>query len=212
MHVGAHESEAVASRYLAERRDVELLGSAHLAAEPQLGAAQEIAVTFAESVVDLDHDRGQRCVAAVAVPEAHRLEGEAENSRNAVQPDLASSVGDALSLQQLVDPGKAVGTTVAVVGIAKAEQTEPVARQFRRGPDAQGAQRQHQEVGRIGEAVPFWPQPGMANFTDAQERFGKGLHHAAANASVGVTSSPRQRAAIRSATSSPQARPSSWKP
>jgi hypothetical protein len=79
-------------------------------------------VAFAEGVVHLDDDGAQRAVGAVAVPEAHRLEGVAQHARIAVQPGLAVGVGDAFGAQQLVQPFQRVHAAVAMVGIPEAER------------------------------------------------------------------------------------------
>src|ERR1035441_1074268 len=90
MQVGAHEAKPVFAGDGAERGDVELLGRAHLAAERKLRAAQQIAVALAEGVVHLDDDGGERGVVAMAVPEADRLEGVAENRSEEHTSELQS--------------------------------------------------------------------------------------------------------------------------
>ncbi len=84
-----------------------------------------------------------------------------------MQPDFAVRVGDAFAGQHVVEPGQAVGATVAVVGVAKAEQRAPVARENRVGPAPQRTHRQQQEAGRVGERVRHRGQAPMAHLAEA---------------------------------------------
>ena len=118
------EPEAVAALDPAERRHVEGLPGLQFAAPRRV--VQHVAMTFTESVVHLHDDRAQRAVDAVAVPEAHRLEGVAEHARKAVQPRFAIGIGDAVLRQQPVEPLHGVRAAVAMVGVMEAERAASV--------------------------------------------------------------------------------------
>ena len=191
---------------------------------------QQIAVALAKGVVHLHHDGTQAAAlvigSAVAVPEAHRLEGKAQHARVAVQPHFAGGILNAFAVQQLVQPGN--GTTlcgraaIAVVGFEETYRPSavdgPRMRLFsavfnRRRPGrhglfclyrlAQAAQRQHQKIGGVGEGVLFWPRPRVAHLPEA-DQWG-GVHR---TPSVARPTSANNCAAA----ASPALRPSSWKP
>ena len=204
LQVGAHEAEAVAAGHIAKRRHMEHLGSMQLLAEGQPRPAQQIAMAFAEGVVDFHHDGRQGVVRAVAIPEADWLEGVAQHTRVAVQPDLAGSVGNALAGQQGVDPDQAVGTTLAMVAVEKTDQAEAVACQCGARFCAQAAHRQQQEISRIGKAVAHRPQAGVAHLSAADQGFGVARFHAASRVSA------RAHSAFNAcATARPDIKPSS---
>ena len=73
----------------------DLVGSELLAVARMV---QQIAVAFAECVVDFNHNGAQLSVCRVAIPEANRLEGVAQYTRIGVQPDLAERVFYAFAL------------------------------------------------------------------------------------------------------------------
>jgi hypothetical protein len=127
-------------------------------------------VPLAEGVVDLGHHRGQRAVDPVAVPEADRLEDIAQHPRVGVQPDLAVASAT---------PSLASSSSIQASASARpspwsrswnAEQSEAVACQRGGRALAQGAHRQQQEVGGVGEGVGGRAQPAVAHLADADLR------------------------------------------
>jgi hypothetical protein len=54
----------------------------------KLRLVQQVAMAFAKSVVHLHHNGAQRAILSVAIPEADGLEGVAQDTGIAVQPDF----------------------------------------------------------------------------------------------------------------------------
>ena len=138
---GAHESKAVTALDAAKGRDVKHLVSTQFLAV--MRRIEQVAVTLAKGVVDLDHDGPQAAVRSVAIPEAHWLESETQHARVSVQPDFALRIGNALGQQERVEPGQAIAAAVTVVAVMKGQEPTAVACQRRTAVCLHGAQWQH---------------------------------------------------------------------
>lgn len=80
-------------------------------------AIQEVDVTITKGVVDLGNDRQCLTLTVFAEPETHWLEGVAQHSRQAAEPDFSiDEIVKASSLELLSGPGQA-GATIAVVAV-----------------------------------------------------------------------------------------------
>ena len=157
-------------------------------------------MAFAKGVIHLHHDGAQGAplvvCGAVAIPEAHRLEGIAQHARVGMQPCLAGRVMNAFALQDFVQPGDGPAlfrrAAIAVVGVEEAQCARvvdvPLACLSRLL--LQGAQWQHQKVGGVCERVALRAQPGVAHLAETDE--GYGLAHASAN-KLAAAASPALR-------------------
>ena len=97
---------------------------------PITRVVQQVGVALAKGVVHFGHDGAQAAVRTVAVPKAHRLEAVAQYARVALQPDFTLRVGNALGLQQCLQPGQCAALLralpAAMVGIPKRKPSGPV--------------------------------------------------------------------------------------
>ena len=167
-------------------------------------------MAFAEGVVDLHDDRAQPAVHAVAVPEAHRLEGVAQHAWVGVQPDVARGIANAFTLQQALQPGECAAlfrtAAVAVVAVMEADRCRTVHCQCAHGLGiVQLPHGQQQKKGVVGKRMPMRPQARVPDLAEADLRE-RVAAHATASLDAAVCAS-RASAAAR-----PDLRPSSWKP
>src|SRR5580692_615486 len=221
----------IAHRHLDEGRDVKQL----FLRLPDAGIAdlaglyrKDVTVDIAEGVADLIDDQGKRPVSAIAEIGRQRVEGVAEQPRIAQQQHPSAAEVDAairravLRVQAQVRP-----VAFAVIGLVKTVERRPVdaeqpALPVRGVEPVEVDQEAHDAV---AEAMADWLEPRMHHLAEIKRGRGfdgmanglgfggwSGHGYSAACASSGGGARHGTDAPSACATSSPDRKPSSWKP